>query len=147
MDIFEWDEQTPVTANNMNEMQNILNNNISENVLDKYSTNETIIGVWIDGKPIYRKVIKITNPALSAITDYNHQIGNVDMLRPVEAFVLRNIDNTIRTINVSYSTSTVFVQGSKTNISYRIPTDLWNWIYQSSDLTLYVIVEYTKITD
>ena len=29
MDTFEWTEETPVTANNMNEMQNIINNNIS----------------------------------------------------------------------------------------------------------------------
>lgn len=30
MDIFEWSENIPVTANNLNEMQNIINNNISE---------------------------------------------------------------------------------------------------------------------
>lgn len=29
MDIFEWDEETPVTANNLNEMQNIINGNIN----------------------------------------------------------------------------------------------------------------------
>ena len=28
MDIFEWDENIPVTANNMNEMQDIINGNI-----------------------------------------------------------------------------------------------------------------------
>jgi len=30
MDIFEWDESIPVTVNNLNEMQNIINNNIVE---------------------------------------------------------------------------------------------------------------------
>lgn len=29
MDIFEWTEEIPVTANNLNEMQNILNDNVS----------------------------------------------------------------------------------------------------------------------
>ncbi len=29
MDIFEWEETIPVTANNLNEMQNIINNNIT----------------------------------------------------------------------------------------------------------------------
>ena len=33
MDTFEWTEETPVTANNMNEMQNILNNNTSDRIL------------------------------------------------------------------------------------------------------------------
>lgn len=31
MDIFEWEESIPVTANNLNEMQNTLNDNISDN--------------------------------------------------------------------------------------------------------------------
>lgn len=30
MDIFEWSENIPVTANNLNEMQNIINNNIKD---------------------------------------------------------------------------------------------------------------------
>lgn len=37
MNIFEWDEETPVTANNMNEMQNIINNNFKDTI-----TNITI---------------------------------------------------------------------------------------------------------
>ena len=35
MDIFEWTEQTPVTANNLNEMQNILNDNVTNNFQSK----------------------------------------------------------------------------------------------------------------
>ena len=30
-----------------------------------YSTNETVIGTWIDGKPIYRKVIELNNITVS----------------------------------------------------------------------------------
>lgn len=36
MDTFEWTEETPVTANNMNEMQNIINNNISQSLKWNY---------------------------------------------------------------------------------------------------------------
>ena len=32
MNTFEWDEETPVTANNMNEMQNIINNNFKDTI-------------------------------------------------------------------------------------------------------------------
>lgn len=35
MDIFEWNENIPVTANNLNEMQNILNNNVVEGFENK----------------------------------------------------------------------------------------------------------------
>lgn len=37
MEIFEWTEEKPVTANNMNEMQNIINNNIE--TADVYGNN------------------------------------------------------------------------------------------------------------
>ena len=32
MDIFEWNENIPVTANNLNEMQNIINDNITDSI-------------------------------------------------------------------------------------------------------------------
>ena len=35
MNTFEWNEETPVTANNLNEMQNIINDNITTTVNDK----------------------------------------------------------------------------------------------------------------
>ena len=37
MEIFEWDENIPVTANNLNEMQSIINNNIE--TADVYGNN------------------------------------------------------------------------------------------------------------
>lgn len=45
--------ETPVSADNLNQMQRIINSNIK----DYYSTNEKLIGEWIDGKPIFRKVV------------------------------------------------------------------------------------------
>lgn len=53
MDIFEWSENIPVTANNLNEMQNVINNNISKEILHVYSTSEKRVGTWTNGKPIY----------------------------------------------------------------------------------------------
>lgn len=45
MDTFEWTEETPVTANNMNEMQNILN----DNVTNGFQANGTIL--WTNPNP------------------------------------------------------------------------------------------------
>lgn len=52
------DTTTPLTADN-------LNNNFNEVSKDKiYSTNETNTGkIWIDNKPIYRKVLSTTLPS------------------------------------------------------------------------------------
>lgn len=47
----------------------ITGKNIINNIQENYSTNEQKIGKWIDGKPLYRKVLNITNPAGSN-TDY-----------------------------------------------------------------------------
>lgn len=33
--------------------------NLKSSTYDVYSTNETVIGTWIDGKPIYRKVFSL----------------------------------------------------------------------------------------
>ena len=43
MTIFEWDENIPVTADNLNEMQNKINNNITE------STTPTVL--WTNPNP------------------------------------------------------------------------------------------------
>ena len=34
--------------------------NLKSSTHDVYSTNETVVGTWIDGKPIYRKVVKLS---------------------------------------------------------------------------------------
>ena len=43
---------TPVNASNLNQLQTNI-----ENTLNTYSTSEIRIGTWINGKPLYRKVI------------------------------------------------------------------------------------------
>lgn len=45
MNIFEWEEDIPVTANNLNEMQNILNNNVTNG----FQKNGTIL--WTNSSP------------------------------------------------------------------------------------------------
>ena len=39
---------------------------------DEYSTDETIVGKWINGKPIYRKVIPFTFPSSSGLTAFEN---------------------------------------------------------------------------
>ena len=46
--------------------------------LDIYSTNEIIVGTWIDGKPIYRKVVNVGSG--SGIFTHPHGISNLDIV-------------------------------------------------------------------
>lgn len=48
MEIFEWTEQTPVTANNLNEMQNILNDNLNKKLSQVITGNATINSTYIN---------------------------------------------------------------------------------------------------
>ena len=53
--------------------------NLKSSTYDTYSTNETIVGKWIDGKPIYRKTVEFSN--LSAGENYvSHGLKNIELL-------------------------------------------------------------------
>jgi len=145
MDIFEWNENIPVTANNLNEMQNIINNNISEETLEVYSTSERKNGTWIDGKDLYERTIQIQNATKDTVVDYPHNIGNVDFIF-IKNIMATNIDNnTTRMMNAFTSANAMAAQVNRTNITYRIPASDWGWSTRTFKLT--VIVNYTKTTD
>lgn len=114
-------------------------------VADKYLTTEQVIGTWIDGKPLYRKVLTTTFTSSSAIE------------------IPLNITNLKRICNISGIVTNI-VNGGNGNAfilpSYRGPSGTTGiQIYASntvvniapeSDRTgydVYVIVEYTKTTD
>ena len=71
-----------VSANDMNEVKNVVNG-ICDQVdnMSTYSTTETAIGTWTDGKILYRKNYLIT------AQDTLHNISNVDYRRIVSAMV------------------------------------------------------------
>lgn len=130
MEIFEWTEQTPVTANNLNEMQNILNDKFN------YTQEEQRIGTWIDGKPLYRKVIQGTTADgdISIDLSYLHidtlvniggTAGSNGDFKPI------NFDYFGYSISTRYSLGKMYVNASKpyANIPFNI------------------VIEYTKTTD
>lgn len=78
------------------------------NVLDVYSTEETIIGTWIDGSPIYRKVVEYGK--LGSVSDGNYNKISINF---TDAFgeILRT------TALLRYSTSTrLIVDGGWQNV-------------------------------
>ena len=101
-----------------------------------YSTDETLTGgTWIDGKPIYRKVIT----GLSFGNVQNNwtnlvEIANVDDL--ITAFVKRTFDN-----SVHYSMGFRYYNGYLQYFAYEGEGASGQWDFNS------VIIEYTKTTD
>ena len=109
---------------------------------DNYSTAEQVIGTWIDGKPLYRKVLVCENYANSNSNRYefNNLIPNIKHI-----------------INVFLFTYNYHKTGNETQ--YVKQNNLWSnnqkviivtWELNATDYPysdVYVIVEYTKTTD
>ena len=102
---------------------------------NNYSTEETVIGKWIDGKPIYRKVL--TGLIFGANADKWSEvrddpqltINNIDKI--INGYGIRDSDNAvIKSISFRYSTS----------LQYFTPSEGF------TD-TSTIVIEYTKTTD
>lgn len=112
----------------------------SENILDEYSTEEKVVGKWIDGKPIYEKVINgtmIGSPANWA-DFYDCANLNIDNMICIKGFFNydneRNIYIDSRYSSFSYVYNTKFIQYYNTELTQH-----------NFETTL--IIQYTKTTD
>ena len=99
-----------------------------------YSETETVVGTWIDGKPIYRKVLDIINHEMDS--DLNHDLGISKYIR----------------IDI-FNTTNLFKLDSKNVIGGKGYTVLDpDFIGELNGGTVdpfdgYAILEYTKLTD
>ena len=102
----------------------------------KYSTDEQIVGEWIDGKPLYQKTIDTT--ITSGWNTINHSIVNIDTIFLCESFI-QNSSGTARKIGGASSGTELFGAVNKTSIViYNTDTDYTRAI---------VTIQYTKTTD
>ena len=158
----EYEGTTPLNAENLNQIQtnaeNAINtvqsnlNTTNQNIenLTTYSTEEKVVGTWIGGKPIYRKVYYATYT--SPINDVNINIG------------FNNWDEVITLKGLSFSTSdhSVFpipgiryYQGTLVGLQLSMVDRNSDWkpntfyVYTENfaiDKSI-IIFEYTKTTD
>lgn len=105
-----------------------------------YSTDETVVGKWIDNKPLYRKVFKITNTNNPDI-NYSLDVSSLNIERMVKlngftysASFGQYIDFYMYNVNAGGG----FMYYDGNTISYN-----FHW---SAD-EVYIIIEYTKTTD
>ena len=119
-------------------------------VNDIYRTSETKIGIWINNRPIYRKVIEY-EPSSSigssgAIINVQIAHGISHLSQIIKAFVVDG-SNFIYPILGTDSSGSSVTRGScisridGSNITFRIINDSW------SSRKWYFVLEYTKTTD
>lgn len=107
-----------------------------------YSTTETRIGTWVDGKPIYRKVFSGT--ASSANMTLSIGTGVVDQFTSILGYRTTGSDP-YDTIVAFYSTSSDYFRCWARKTGAGVATvELRNG---ASGYKYFAIVEYTKLSD
>ena len=123
-------------------------NKVTKKTVPKYSTNETVVGTWVDGKPIYRKVFKVPAGFVISNSSYsvfpNAIIKNCDLMISATFMATNGLGDTCDTCNYSFYFA-MNTDGHLKALSPRNGTD--DSIYTNSECKGYVMVEYTKTTD
>ena len=118
---------------------------------DNYSTSEQVIGKWIDGKPIYRKVVSVASSQFYGNTALiNHNISNLKCVIN-QSFIWTRTDGSyqyrqlpsIYYGNTEWSAQT-YVTG--TQVIFELGSTIANRLKNNS-ANCYIILEYTKTTD
>lgn len=106
-----------------------------------YSTEEQVVGRWIDGKKLYRKSIVKEISLEKGDTKIAHNISNLDICVNVSAFDQTGTRFPSLGDANSLTFGSVIRSVDKSNILIRVINDNWSlrkW---------YFILEYTKTTD
>ena len=118
--------------------QSIANSYKSNNI---FSTDETIVGKWINNKPIYRKVIQL--PAITTTnTDFTTATGitNMENLISVNGTVKMSLGWVPLNFHNQNNTQYSIVSWLQNNMNFTQRS----WLKTTGG---YAILEYTKTTD
>ena len=108
---------------------------------DEYSTEERVIGTWINGKPLYQKTLIFNNPSTDWGTFINWGIANISQVievKPIYDF------GTWHATSEFYYTSSEFLQALYQGYGFRL--------YAAGDVkrqlkSVTITLKYTKTTD
>lgn len=107
-----------------------------------YSTNEQVIGTWVDGKPLYEKTISFGSLPNNTQKNVAHGISDVDIIVKCEGIAY---DSSYKSISVPYSnvdsvTYQLQLEVNRTNVSIKAKINFTGYIG-------YITLQYTKTTD
>lgn len=116
---------------------------------DLYSTDEKMIGQWIDGKPLYQKVITFTTPSSTT----NTKVGTISSGADVKTMIgyVHETSNNIH-VSINWCIPDDSITNSHNYLCvYALGTDLYVVMGSGSSMyyrkPAYLIVQYTKTTD
>ena len=117
---------------------------------EKYSTDETVIGTWIDGKPLYRKVINLNCPTCTrdgVYVDVNTDVSSLN----IDYIMFKNVNIFCTSYNIFMSYDRIDIAVNKGAIVWYDITNK-NIVARSNSTihnggSITAIIEYTKTTD
>ena len=126
----------------LNNITSVNEKAMKEIAKEVYSTEEQVVGTWVDGKPIYRKVIDFGALPNSTLKQVPHGISDIDAIVSLNGVTFAK-NKTATPIPYVYTDSintvSLFLEG--TNVCIQTFGD------KTSDINTYVTLEYTKTTD
>ena len=102
----------------------------------RYSTEEQIVGTWIDGSTLYEKTIDLGTFPNATVKTVAHDISNIDTVANV-TIVAKNGSGGFLVLPYIYDTNTIIYGITSTSISIIASQDRSNY-------TGYATVRYTK---
>ena len=110
-------------------------------ITNTYSTNEQIIGTWIDGKPIHRKVVNFGALPNTTQKGVSSGITNIEMITKLEGYAKNNygvIPIPVSSPSGLNSVCSLYYNLDSNQVQIATGED------RSSYTTCYVTIEYTK---
>ena len=129
----------------------IATKNIYLNPSLDYSTDEKVVGTWIDGKPLYQKTVDINRASTSGVEAST--VTNTSNVSKILFFEYQTILKDTTTFNgLVIATSGSGISRVRGNIDIGVINlfhlcTIESWITNSSIENIYVTIQYTKTTD
>lgn len=116
---------------------------------ETYSTEETRIGTWIDGKPLYRKMFQVISPSSTSTSTQEVAAYTSDIETVANLYgVIYPINGHTTFIPYYYSTSEWAYLAYNTSAHLNYPNSLRMAVGSSrTNAPAIIYLEYTKTTD
>ena len=135
----------PVNEVTVNNMHSVTSNAVAESL--SYSETEIKTGgKWVDGKPIYRKVINFGALPNTAKRSVNHNIANLGYFTSIKGIAVNTSSGYKQTLTLPYASGGTLAESVAIYTNYtRVEVGAGN--DRSGYDTCYIVLEYTKTTD
>lgn len=115
---------------------------------NNYSTKEQLIGKWIDGKPLYQKVVFIDSLPNATSQTYPHNVENAETIYIAGGFLKDSSGNFLLTHAIPMNATNINTLGDQMwNCNVNLNDILFMTGVNRSNESAYVILNYTKTTD